>query len=110
MFWNDWPNHGKTLQHYGRKTVDSIYIYIILQPLFYFIGACTVPDFPGCTLLGETPQQISANHVLAFACDNNATSNVTAFGATLMRCRENGTWEEVILDNRGLTKFFVSNI
>ena len=82
------------------------HIYIILRPFFYFIGACTVPEISGCTLLGETPQQISANHVIAFACNNNATSNVTAFGATLMRCRENGTWEEVKLDYRGLTKCF----
>ena len=73
---------------------------IILQPLLYFIGACTVPDIPGCTLLGETPQQIYENNILAFACGNS--SNATAFGTTLMRCREESMWEEVILDNRGL--------
>ena len=87
-----------------RKPAEfPIHLYVSIPQLrFLVIGECTVPvqEFPGCTLLGETPQQISANNILAFACGNS--SNVTAFGTTLMRCRENGTWEEVILDNRGL--------
>ena len=90
-----------------RKPAEFlIHLYICIPQLhFLVIGECTVPDFPGCTLLGETPQQISANNILAFACGNS--SNVTTVRTTLMRCRENGTWEEVIQDNRGLTKCFL---
>ena len=78
--------------------------YIYTAATFLFIGACTVPEIPGCTLLGETPQQISANHVLTFACGNS--SNVTASGTTQMQCREDGIWESQI---RGLRFSYIKH-